>query len=261
MAKRTEQQQSDVQLISVEFKDADGKTIVKDLAVTGKVLAAIKSGMSQATKLESFWKDNADLIVEEFFGADPFPNMSPSDMLSEFRASAEVDTMYAIFQTRHPEWNRAQGLKAKAAADSKSDEGKTAGDAYASAIKTIRRTANNQALKVCRYYADAHGVSQASEEREQPGARQIIEAAIADWSARIATARGTFKLPAERVLLQAGVDALRAALLADTIRKVEGMPTSTLSLDKPVGRAAQAAAQQAGEVATLTPEQYAEAQA
>lgn len=261
MAKRTETPQSDHQLLTVEFKGEDGKVITRDLSVASKVLSLIASGMTQATKLEAFWKTNADAIVEEFFGADPFPNMSPSDMLSEFRASAELDTMYAVFQTRHPEWNRAQGLKQTAANNPQTDEGKNAADAYAGAIKTIRRTANNQALKVCRYYADAHGVSQAADEREQPGARQIMEAAIADWSARISTARGTFKLPAERVLLQAGIDGLRAALTADTLRKAQAQPTSLIGLEKPVGRAAVAAAQQAGEVVNLTPEQYEQAAA
>lgn len=249
------------ELLTLSIKDAEGKSVEREVAVAKAVLSLIKDGMAQATKLEEFWKRNADRIVEEFFGADPFPNMTAADMLAEFRADGRLDVMYAVFQTRHPEWSRAQAAKVRSANNPESDDAKNAADIYRSAILKIRRTANNQAIKVCRYYADSHGADKSSEEREQPGARQIIETAIADWSAKVASARGVFKLPAERVLLGMAVDALRASLVDYSKRKAGEQPTSLLSLDKPVGRAAQAAAQMAGEVATLTPEEYAEATA
>jgi hypothetical protein len=252
---------STIEQVTVSFKDSEGKEQTETLNLHKSVLALISEGMSQAVKLEGFWRKNCVPIVEEFFGEDPFPNMAKDDLVKELRKSEHVTRMYAVFQTRHKDWPLAQRQQNIAKNNPESEEGKTAIMAYRGIIASVRATANNQAVKVCRYYAEEKKGDKSAEQREQQSARQMIEETIADWSAKVATQRGVFKLAAEKVLLNAAIESLREVLADNTRALSIAARTSLIALDvakdvKPVGRAAQFAAQKAGEVATLTAEEY-----
>lgn len=265
MAKQV-QGSSENTLVSISIKGENGEQQIRDVAVSKSILGKIKEGMAQASKLEAFWKTNADAIVFEFFGEDPFSGSSKADMMSQFRASEEMSVMYAVFQTRHPEFARAERLAIQAANNPESDAAKDAKDALTSLMRTIRATSNNQAAKVCRYYADEHAADKAAEQREQSDAWGLIDEAVKDWANRCTLARGQFAKDEQRAILNGAVEALRVYVRQTRAMLASRVPTSTLSLKRPtdahpVGRAAQAAVQKAGDVKVMTPEQYAEAQA
>jgi len=262
-----------LQMVSVTIKGEDGKEKIIEKALHKSILATITQGMGQAVKLENFWRDNADAVVEDFFGADPFPNMTRDAMTAEFRASEQLDVMYAVFQQRHPEYSKAATLLGESQDDPKSDKAQTAADAYKTQIARIRTTANSQALRVVKYYVDTHCTDAVAEQREQETAVSLIEATIKDWANRATLKRGNFKLQAELDILNEGIDALREVVIQAKRARKATAPSSLLDLavagqdmhDKAkVGiKTAQRdrSVEKASGVVVMTPEQYAEASA
>ena len=240
------------ELVTVILKGKDGKDHAESRSVSKAVLAIISEGMKLSDKLESLWKDNADKIIGDFYKA--VPKGTKAEIMKFFRESEEIDTMYQVFQQRHPQYGKAQ----KWLEESKvgGEEGDKSKAAYNAAIRTIRATAMNQAIKVCGYYAADHATDKKSDTREQETARSLIEAVIHDWANRVTLGRGAFKEADEKALLNAGIDALRKVLDNERMAKARKLskknPQNVLGLGKPVGRAAQAAAQKAGEVTVLT---------
>lgn len=232
----------------------DEKISVEVSDVVAKIIA---EGMTSAAKADKNWKDNFDKIIRDFMDVSEFDarSVKAADIREALRDSEGSDQMYQVFQQSHPEYKRAN--TAKLASEAK----QAAGDAedadnqkliYTGLISRIRTVAMAQVRTCIRYFADEYGADGKSESRDSNvTAESLMRDAIREWKDRISKERGNFKLPAERVILQRGCDALDMVLAKASQGLALEMPTSTLVAQP---RTQGADGKKSGEVTILTGE-------
>jgi hypothetical protein len=230
--------------LSVIVKDQNGKDQTITQAVEKRVLGIIASGMGQAVKLETFWKDNALAIMEGFFSAKflrTLQDKTAAERVALIRKQGECDLMYSAFTQRHPGYTQAMQWKKEG--EAKGSEAEKSKAAYNSAIASIKATANTQVRRVIDYFVKSEAAEgKASEQREQETAISLIDSVLKDWSARIENKRGNFKLEAESAILHNACEALREVKSATLKARKANAPTSMLDLEK-VGEAMHKSAQ------------------
>lgn len=216
----------------------DKKEVSETLTVQDAVMTAIKSGMQQADKLGQHWKDNCEIIVGQFWPSVVIGDgQTKSAIIKTLRDSEpNYSQAFAVFTqtSRHWELGEKFGTAVMAKSEPKSaeyDSAKRTRDVHRSDART---TASQQLASVLRHFAALRTDDTATgESREQLGARQIMEAAIVEWASKVEAKKGAFSLTAERALLQAGVDALRAVLTANPANIVSREAAPAASEVKP----------------------------
>lgn len=228
-----------------------GKT--EDFSIAPKVAAILTDGMEKAVGLDTFWYDNAETIVHEFWGTQiesECEGETRSAILKLLRGDKDnaesqksYGKLFAALAQSSKYWQRSESAAARMNNHPKGSEAfdneKTLRDQFK---EKARKLASRQAQAIIGHYATMKaGEDAAGGQREQMGARATIETTIADWQALIGNMRGVYALPAERALLGAACDALRQVLARDRADKnpqsLISQPSKAAEIEAAVGAA------------------------
>lgn len=194
---------------SVELDiSADHKVTVM---LTLDVIAGYKGAVGNMAKAYGYFSDNAVKICAQFWGFNEEDAKEHRDDVLG-RKGDSYDALYQFGVINHPEYPKWQGLVIKAEAKKGTDEGSTLKDAADGLINRIRNVANQSRSRVIVYFAKKTSNEQEAGERNDKGARSLIEGFIADMQKRLDKGRGAFALEAEKRLARDAIFAMRQVL-------------------------------------------------
>ena len=196
------------------------KEISEELDITEEVGKVIKSGMSDAAKVDNRWKENAEDIVTEFWGEVSYKGLAKGQIASTLRGKNENDEeksylrAFAVFTQMHPQYKEVLINRAKLEAMVKgSTDYEAVKHVVNGFLSTCRAVASAQLRTVIKHFAaQVVGDASSDEARESKGAIALIEEVIVDWNSKVIGERGPFAVMADRAILAGAVDALRTYL-------------------------------------------------